>query len=136
MTKHSRAAILECLDIIMSYKAFGKVTLGLNENEALLLYQAIAQDVPAELKSVVQTIHAQGMADVVLVHPIHGCYVADENGVRFIDGSFIENPLVTTGGGDHFNAGYGYAVLQGMEIDAAVKFALKVASSFVASGHL
>jgi sugar/nucleoside kinase (ribokinase family) len=136
MTKHNRKAILECLDIILSYRAFGRVILGLNENEAFLLSRAVSPDTPAEPETAVKTIYAYGAVDTILVHPISGCHIVDEKGSRFINGPFIEKPLITTGGGDHFNAGYVYGIMQGMAADEAVHFALKTASSFVAAGRL
>ena len=49
----------------------------------------------------------------VVVHPTESAACATKDGAWWTEGPFTENPKITTGAGDHFNAGFTSARLCG-----------------------
>ena len=47
----------------------------------------------------------------------------------------IKRPKLSTGGGDNFNAGYAYGILQGMTPPEALTVANEVSGFYVSHGH-
>ena len=50
----------------------------------------------------------------VVVHPTESASCATKDGSWWTEGPFTENPKITTGAGDHFNAGFTSARLSGL----------------------
>ena len=49
----------------------------------------------------------------VVVHPVDSAACATKDGEYWSEGPFTEDPVITTGAGDHFNAGFATARLCG-----------------------
>ena len=134
MSKHSKDSIRRYGSLVASFRSFGQVVLGLNLNEGLTMADAY------DLKELDHTalfaaLYQKNIADVILIHPRNGCYVCDRNGVRWLEGDLVERPIVSTGGGDHFNAGFCAGVLSGLPIDEAVRQGMHVSHYFVKTGN-
>lgn len=132
-SKHDAAWIRECCDTLAAYRVYGRTSLGLNYNEAVCLMKAYSID-PQDMETALAQLYEQRIADVLLVHPRNGCYAADAAGVRWHEGNLVEKPVISTGGGDHFNAGFCAALLKGYDTDAAVKAGMRVSHEFVKTG--
>ena len=123
-SKHPKEKLRECLSLMASFKAIGRVTLGVNENEARRLSAALGCDDPS-YEAMGDCLYQSGCAHVILIHPRHGCQAADESGNRFLPGTLAENPVCSTGGGDIFNAGFCHGLQMGLSVDEAVKLAMR-----------
>ena len=70
--------------------------------------------------------------DTVLVHPRAYAVVASKGNVTAdVDGPFTENPLISTGAGDHFNAGFCLGKLIGLPDDQAATAAVGTSGYYV-----
>ena len=77
-------------------------------------------------------MYAKLPVEAVVVHPrayavvgAHGEITAD------VDGPFVENPVISTGAGDHFNAGFSLGKLLGLADDEAATAAVGTSGYYV-----
>ena len=108
--KRSRADLVEVLHLISRFDAFGSVTLGLNLKETQRVHaelgfspRGVSED---DLRATAADIRSQLNLHTVVVHPRESAACATAEGTFWVPGPYTDEPLITTGAGDHFNAGY------------------------------
>ena len=115
--KRSFQDLLEVLKVISRYQAYAEVTLGLNYNEALQVCETLGinggDKNEESLCSISTEIRQKLEIACVVVHPTESAACATKDGAWWTEGPFTENPKITTGAGDHFNAGFTSARLCG-----------------------
>jgi len=67
----------------------------------------------------------------VVVHPVESAAAATKDGSWWTEGPFTENPKITTGAGDHFNAGFSSARLCGFSPLASLALATCTSGHYV-----
>lgn len=135
-SKHSGTSVSRCMALIGSFREYGETTLGLNENEARRIYEAISGDSPdgISLERIAASLYDRVCVDVLLVHPRDGCIVVSREGERRSEGILIQKPIVSTGAGDHFNAGYCFGRLHRLEPVDAAQLGIAVSGYYVEHG--
>ena len=116
--KRSTEDLREVLQVNSRYQAHAEVTLGLNYNESLQVCQTLGlqegdKDKDALCRIATDIRRKLGISCVV-VHPTESASCATKDGSWWSEGPFTENPKITTGAGDHFNAGFTSARLSGL----------------------
>ena len=108
--KRTHEDIRRALDLIERFRSYFDVILGLNEKEAW--------EVAGVLGFVSETRTRSGLAqlardirkatgvDTLVVHPVSYALAVTGDECAVVDGPYIAKPLITTGAGDHFNAGF------------------------------
>jgi sugar/nucleoside kinase (ribokinase family) len=71
----------------------------------------------------------------VVVHPLKEACCASRDGYVRVDGPYCENPTLTTGSGDNFNAGFCDALLRGGTYEDALTEGVAVSGFYVRSGR-
>ena len=108
--KRSADDLRAALAAIGRFEKFGRVTLGLNLKEAQQVALALGIAAPARdettLRAAAGAIRAKLAVSTVVVHPTESAACATAAGTAWVPGPFVEKPLITTGAGDHFNAGF------------------------------
>jgi hypothetical protein len=139
----------EVLDLISDFSAYGKVTLGINENEANKIWMALTGhdhalanehvEIPS-LQMVGYFIYRAMDIDTLLIHPIDRTLVF-KNQNKFKKQSVIEllghvvtDPKVLTGGGDNLNAGYCLGLLAGFEVHQCMLLGMAASGAYVQNG--
>lgn len=117
------------------------VTLGLNLSEAqrvasVLGLRALRVDsgpgLAASVREGAIAVRDSINIDCVVIHPREGAGAADARGnAAWFDGPFTENPRLSTGAGDHFNAGFSLGQLLGMTIDECLAFGCATSGAYV-----
>ena len=115
--KRSQEDILEALRVFARYQAHAEVTLGLNYNEAIQVSEVLGLNPQDEdstgLRQMAQDIRNELELACVVVHPVSSAACATKEDSWWAPGPFTPNPKITTGAGDHFNAGFCAARLCG-----------------------
>jgi sugar/nucleoside kinase (ribokinase family) len=115
--KRSSDDIREVLRVITRFQAHAEVTLGLNFNEALQVSETLGLTKgdrhEESLKRMATEIRRKLEIACVVVHPVESAACATKDGAWWSEGPYTENPKITTGAGDHFNAGFSSARLCG-----------------------
>ncbi len=137
--KRTREHVLAMLGGLRELEAVRgvSVTLGLNLAEA----QRVGREVgvafddasrPGEglAGRVAELREALGLSCVV-VHPRDGAAAADGEGRAWFEGPFVRAPRLSTGAGDHFNAGFALAQARGLELDQCLAVACATSGVYV-----
>ncbi|MBL8877213.1 MAG: carbohydrate kinase family protein [Phycisphaerae bacterium] len=125
-TRRADADVRDAVGRIADLDRAVPVTLGLNLAEAQRVASVLGLDVlrvdsgPELARSVgegARAIRERTGVDCVVIHPREGAGAASAGGsVAWFDGPFVENPKLSTGAGDHFNAGFALGQLLGMNL--------------------
>jgi hypothetical protein len=131
--KRSRSDLLLALSTIARFGRFGRVTLGLNLKEAQQVWSALdfgpAGEDEANLRHMASQICQRLDLACVVVHPKESAACATAQGNWWIPGPYSAKPLITTGAGDHFNAGFVTGQLLGLSPESCL------ATGVCTSGH-
>lgn len=136
--KRSIGDLEGALTQIQRFTRFGHVTLGLNFKESQQVYSALIGsppgDTPEELKQIAGEIQKKLKLGTVLVHPTSGAAAANEEGAWYVEGPYCHSPKITTGAGDHFNAGYTLGQLLKLSPAESLTMAVSTSGYYVREG--
>ncbi|HWB61079.1 MAG TPA: PfkB family carbohydrate kinase [Chthoniobacteraceae bacterium] len=129
--KRTREDIADVLKIIARFQKYFRVILGLNFSEGRQIGEVLGIKAPVESHEAVTT-HAAHIQDklkveTVVIHPTQFAAAADANGATYVVGPYTPKPKITTGAGDHFNAGFCIGRL--LDGDLATSLQIGVATS-------
>lgn len=136
-TAKSPADIIAIVETMGSFSTFGKVTLGVNENEALFLYQIYYPDQskPETLIDIGQAIFAKLAVDELVIHPLdRAVYVSTDQAIEQA-GRVVMDPKIQTGAGDNLNAGYCLGVQLNLSPSACLICGMGNSGAYVSLGH-
>jgi ketohexokinase len=129
--KRDAKDIRHALELISRFQNFFTAYLGLNEKESFEIAAVLGYkgntDGEAAVKEVSEFILEKLKIAGVVVHPREYAVVAAPSGTSMAAGPFVEKPLISTGAGDHFNAGFCLGKL--VEADNEIALQLGVATS-------
>lgn len=134
-SSRSRKELLQLCGMLGQLNARTRVVLSMNENESL--HVAVALGLPGEDLSAQKRASAIREKLGIYLASIHGLDFAvaatEEQSVR-AESVYCSNPVISTGGGDHFNGGFCAALIHGLSPGDAVAFGNLVSSCYVSHG--
>jgi len=71
----------------------------------------------------------------LLIHPIDSCYLFQDGNQFYLKGHVVAKPKITTGGGDNFNAGFCYGLLNSLSPEACMLTAMATSGAYVMYGE-
>jgi hypothetical protein len=108
--KRTPRDIKRALELIAAFERHFDVIFGLNEKESGEIGKVLELNTgdhsPDGLCRLGQEILRRVAVDAVVIHPTAYALAASKDGARVVEGAFTPKPLITTGAGDHFNAGF------------------------------
>jgi hypothetical protein len=117
--KRTQTDIRRALELVAGFQRHFDVILGLNEKESCEIGATLGLDTrdhSAEgLSRLATEILKRVPVDSVVVHPTAYALAAGADGVSLVQGPFTPKPKITTGAGDHFNAGFCLGRLAGLD---------------------
>jgi sugar/nucleoside kinase (ribokinase family) len=126
--------IREMLDLMKDFSLYFRVIFSLNYNEARMICRAL--DCPSgTIAGTAEQVHVRSGVSLTALHLSDGAYMVDSRGGRFLPGNHIEQPVLSTGGGDNFNAGLLWGLLLGLSNTDAIHMANTVGSMYVSKGE-
>jgi sugar/nucleoside kinase (ribokinase family) len=136
--KRTREDILKALGLITAFENHFDVILGLNEKEAYEIGGHLQLNTtdhsPEGLLKLAKEIHARIKVNTVVVHPVSYALAVSANDAAIVEGPFTPKPLITTGAGDHFNAGFCLGKLLGFDNAKAVLTGVSTSGFYVRTG--
>ena len=135
-SKRSKEEIVAALAVINRYKPYGKVTLGLNENEAKKIYVALEGESveTTDLQSIIKYIFSKMSVHQILVHPTDCSFIGSKSGVFEVKGRLVPEPRILTGGGDNLNAGFCLGLLMDLPIQQAMILGMANSGAYITNG--
>lgn len=136
--KRPVAEIERALELILRFQAHFEVILGLNEKEARAVGTTLG--LPAgdggreEVMALAQAIHRRVPVAAVVVHPVRFAGCVSGAAAETVDGPFVAKPTITTGAGDHFNAGFCFGKLLGFNNAESLLLGVATSGAYVRSG--
>lgn len=136
--KRPAADLERALDLILRFGRNFEIILGLNEKEAREVAATLGIPAggsgPENLLALAGAIRGRVPVDSLVVHPVRFALVAGITGSHFVDGPFVAKPTITTGAGDHFNAGFCLGKLLGFNDSESVLLGVTTSGAYVRSG--
>ena len=135
--KRTREDIANALKLIAAFEQYADVILGLNEKESSEVGSVLGLDTkdhsPEGLVKVGEQIRKHVPVNTVVIHPTHYALAVSAAGSAIVEGPFTPKPLITTGAGDHFNAGFCLARLLGLDNELSVLTGVTTSGFYVRS---
>jgi sugar/nucleoside kinase (ribokinase family) len=140
--KRTDADVASALGALRRMNERAPVTLGLNLAEAVRIDAVSGAGAFAGLSSeacargeVVREASARvrkatGL-DCVVIHPRHGAAASDARGAHWFDGPLVGKPRLSTGAGDHFNAGFAMAQVAGLSLEQCLATGCATSGAYV-----
>ncbi len=117
--KRTRQDIIRALELIVAFEKHFNVILGLNEKESSEVGGSLGLNTsdhsPEGLAKVGREILNRVPVGALVIHPTSYALAISQTGVNIVEGPFTPHPLITTGAGDHFNAGFCLGKLLGLD---------------------
>ena len=136
--KRTRGDIAAALKILTSFQADMDVILGLNLKEAVEITHVLGMIPPADpeagIEEMAKTIRAKLGLYCCVVHPRAGAAAATESASASFKGPFVKQPRISTGAGDHFNAGFATGQVLGFTLEESLCVGVGISGYYVRSG--
>lgn len=137
--KRSRDDLLEVLNVIGEFEKFGQVTLGLNLKEAQQVHLGLGffplPEDETGLRQLAADIREKLNYSTVVLHPKESAACATREGTAWVPGPYVKKPLITTGAGDHFNAGFTMGQLIGLSPQGCLTTGVCTSGHYVRTGE-
>ncbi len=137
--KRSSSDLVYALETIAKFEQFGAVTLGLNLKEAQQVFAVLGFGTESETESglrVMATKIRQRLdLTTVVVHPKESAACATRDASFWVPGPYVATPLITTGAGDHFNAGFSAGQIMGLSIESCLGLGVCTSGHYVRTGQ-
>lgn len=134
-SKRSDEAINEMLLLIKEFSTYMKVILSLNKNEFRRIAEAVfGRETAYSFEHHGSKIYTHTGADILLLHSSKEAITFSKNETAKAGSFFVTNPVISTGAGDNFNAGFITAQLLGLDQESSLIFANAVAAIYIQSG--
>ncbi|MEO7412792.1 MAG: PfkB family carbohydrate kinase [Opitutaceae bacterium] len=133
--KRTTEDLLAALETMGRFEKFGRVTLGLNLKEAQQVGAALgfaafeAEEVG--LRRIAEELRGKLRIATVVIHPRESAACATAKGTSWVPGPYVTHPKITTGAGDHFNAGFTTGQLLGLSAEACLALGVCTSGHYV-----
>ena len=136
--KRHHEDIKEALDILTSMQKTVDVILGLNLKESTEILAVLGLVKPtnpeASIEQTAKTIREKLNLNCVVVHPRSGAAAATADDSATIAGPLVKNPRISTGAGDHFNAGFALGQSIGLTLAESLCTGVGTSGYYVRTG--
>ncbi|HSU67194.1 MAG TPA: PfkB family carbohydrate kinase [Tepidisphaeraceae bacterium] len=116
--------IREAMDLLSQFQKQVDVVLGLNLKEAgeicHVLDLPISGNPEAQIEPIARAIREKLDLSCVVVHPRRGAAAATKTESGAFAGPFVQQPKISTGAGDHFNAGFCLGRVLGLNLEESL----------------
>ncbi|MDQ8203284.1 PfkB family carbohydrate kinase [Pelagicoccus sp. SDUM812003] len=133
--KRSTGELVNALRVIGKFQSFGNAVLGLNLAEGQQVSRAFGIQETGEdaesLQAMAAAIRRELGLKMVVVHPKERAACATKDGEWCVEGPYEPNPKITTGAGDHFNAGFMSAQQLGLSPEACLTVGVSFSGFYV-----
>src|SRR5256714_1161198 len=122
--KRTHQDILDALKMLTRFQDQVDVILGLNLKESLEVADVLglpgAKDPESHIEDNARAIREKLNVSCVVIHPRRSAAAANEAGSARFPGPFVQQPKISTGAGDHFNAGFCLGTLLGFSLEESM----------------
>jgi sugar/nucleoside kinase (ribokinase family) len=136
--KRTHADIEQAMKILTRLQESVDVILGLNLKESLAILEVLGlaapKDPEAAIEETAKAIRQLMKIYCCVVHPRGGAAAATGIASAKFTGPFVQQPRISTGAGDHFNAGFALGQVLGLGLDESLCCGVGTSGYYVRSG--
>ena len=133
--KRSQEDIHEALKQITKFEKHFRVVLGLNLRESFQVAEVLGVRQPEETHAAITALSLRLRElldiDTVVIHPTLFAAAANQHGATFVEGPYTPKPKITTGAGDHFNAGFCIGCILGLDLEQSLQLGVATSGFYV-----
>src|SRR5262245_3372581 len=122
--KRTQTDIMDALRLLTRFQDQVDVILGLNLKESTEIADVLglpgAADPEGAIEDNARAIRQELQLACVVIHPRRGAAAATEQGSAKFAGPFVKQPKISTGAGDHFNAGFALGQVLGFSLEESL----------------
>ncbi len=137
--KRTREDIAKAIRLIAKFQQQANVILGLNLQEGRQIGEVLGfpacEETPGAVAEHAAKLREKLAIDTVVIHPVAFAAAADRTGSAAVQGPFIAKPVITTGAGDHFNAGFCLGRMLGAPLDQSLQIGVATSGYYVRSAQ-
>jgi hypothetical protein len=133
-SRKSEYDIQSAIKLLGRFREYFRVIISLNQNESDLISKALGVPGQKTDEEFVKKLFGIINADVLVIHRTRDALAYDGAVYEKCDTFFCTEPKILTGGGDNFNAGYCYSLLNGFNLFQSLLVANAVSGSYVKTG--
>lgn len=135
-SRRSHSSILEAMVLLKSFSQYWDVVLSLNLNETTVVYEALTGEsrVEPQIETIGETLYEKLGIDTVLIHYSKEALAINADGIHKKECIQIKNPVLSTGAGDNFNAGFCVARLMQLDSTTSIEFGHAMAGHYLQTG--
>ncbi len=133
-SRKTKDEIKSAIDLLGKFRNYFKVVISLNQNEADLVAGAFDLKNIFTDEELAKKLFKIINSDVLVIHRPKDALAYDGMVFERCDTFFCEEPKILTGGGDNFNAGYCYSLLNDLSLFQSLLVANAVSGSYVKTG--
>jgi len=122
------------IELINEFAKHTKVVLSLNKNESQTLHDILFETTENNFYELGKKIYKKLPIAILVIHNAKETHVFENDLEVKASPELITNPMISTGAGDHFNAGFCYGLLANLELKECLVFANSVASYYIKTG--
>jgi len=137
--KRTHEDIGAALKLLTRFQERIEVILGLNLKEAVEVAEVLGLPVGADPESSIAALASAIRAALdlgcVVIHPRRAAAAATRTESAEFAGPFVQQPRISTGAGDHFNAGFCLGRILGLDLDESLCAGVACSGYYVRSGQ-
>ncbi|CCU78916.1 hypothetical protein HSACCH_00982 [Halanaerobium saccharolyticum subsp. saccharolyticum DSM 6643] len=126
--------IKEMLKTLSDFRDYYRVIIGLNENEVRDLGKKMMTNNFKDITNIGKHLVNSGFVDEVVIHPVAEAYLVKKSNKVKVRVPKVEAPVLTVGGGDNFNAGFIWGILNNLTDQESLVLGTVNARLFVEKG--
>lgn len=123
------------LKVISAFSKYTKVILSLNKNETETVFKVLFPLENLNFEEKGKKIFDSLQIDKLIIHHSKESFCVSKNEIVCSKTYWLENPFISTGAGDHFNAGFCTAILNNFSIENSLQFANATAHLYISNGQ-
>ena len=136
--KRTHEDIMDALKLLTRFQDQVDVILGLNLKESVEIADVLGlpgrADAEANIQENSRAIRQELGLACVVIHPRRGAAAATEAESASFAGPFVQQPKISTGAGDHFNAGFCIGRLLGLSLTESLCTGVGLSGYYVRTG--
>ena len=134
-SKRSDGSITEALALIKEFTQYARVVVSMNKNEARRIFEVLYKT-PAneDLHQTGEMIFAKLDIEILTLHAAKEAMAYSKNDKCSSKSFFVDHPVISTGAGDNFNAGFCTALLMEFNLQSCLIFANATAGVYTRTG--
>ncbi len=137
--KRTPQDIRSALALLTRFSDWFEVMLGLNLKEAMEVAAVLNLPIPVDPEAQVETLagHLRDRLalNCVVIHPRRAAAAATAERVARFEGPFVSHPKISTGAGDHFNAGFCLGRILGLDLEESLCAGVACSGYYVRSAE-